>query len=521
MPARPSRKTVPVVALAAILAAALAGCGKARELEAAASGSVNCTLCHGEPLATFDASVDLTFAAPPRGVNGGTRTADLDVGQHQAHLRAGPFALGFACATCHEVPADLAHANGPLVVTLRGAGQALLPASLGSYDPATHTCATYCHGATIAGGTAATKPPAWTQSFAACDGCHGLPPHSGSSDLTTCATCHPGTMNADGTLDVAGGKHVNGRIDAVGGHLPGYADPANAAFHGPDALAFLERQPGAITCTDCHGADLRGSTGPSCFGCHATPGLPNAVFAQGVANWQTNCTFCHGTPTEPFDYATQLARAAPPADVGGRLSGANTPARTGAHQVHLAGSAIAPAFACATCHAVPTQAAPLAHLSGGAAQVTLSGAGQGSLAASLGTYAGGTCSTYCHRPTSLASGTVGGGTPSWTGSGYACNACHGNTTGDARSFWPSTGEHATHVSANGKNLPCYYCHSEVVTSDTPPAAPGIANVALHVNGTENVRLGDGAVRYNGNVISGTWNASTRSCQPSCHGPQPW
>jgi hypothetical protein len=170
---------------------------------------------------------------------------------------------------------------------------------------------------------------------------------------------------------------------------------------------------------------------------------------------------------------------------------------------------------------VPSQASPLAHLVGGVAQVTLSGAGQASLPASLGTYSGGTCSTYCHRPTSLVTGTVGGSTPSWSGSGYACNACHGNTTGDARNFWPSTGEHAKHASTGGKNFPCYYCHNEVVASDTPPAAPGIANRALHVNGQENVRLGDGVVKYNNTVISGTWNSSTKSCAPSCHGTEIW
>jgi hypothetical protein len=207
--------------------------------------------------------------------------------------------------------------------------------------------------------------------------------------------------------------------------------------------------------------------------------------------------------------------------VNGRLSGTSSVAKTGAHQLHLAGSAIAPAFACATCHAVPSQASPLAHLVGGVAQVTLSGAGQASLPASLGTYSGGTCSTYCHRPTSLVTGTVGGSTPSWSGSGYACNACHGNTTGDARNFWPNTGEHAKHASTGGKNFPCYYCHNEVVTSDTPPAAPGIANRALHVNGQENVRLGDGVVKYNNTVISGTWNSSTKSCAPSCHGTEIW
>ncbi len=428
-------------------------------------------------------------------------------------LKVRSFALAFACETCHVVPTDLGHASQPVVVTLRGAGRALLPADLGTYDATAHTCDTYCHGKDISGGTVATKPPSWTGSFSNCDACHGLPPHSGASDLTTCATCHPDTMSSNGTLNVAGGKHVNGHIDVVGGHLSGYGDPASPDFHGPDALAYLEQQPGATNCSSCHGADLTGGTGPSCTTCHAAP---SALFPSGVADWKTNCTFCHGTPTEPFTYASQLARAAPPDDVTGRLTGTITASKTGAHQIHLAGSAVAPAFSCATCHPVPTQATPLAHLSGGTAQVTLAGAGQAYLPSPLGTYSGGQCAVYCHNPPSSASGTVGGSSPAWSGSGYACNACHGNV-GDARNYWPDTGHHDNHCSSNRGNLRCYYCHSEVVSNVDQSSIPAIAAPELHVNGREDVHFGDGTVNYSGTVISGTWNGT--SCSASCHNNQ--
>ncbi len=496
--------------VAPFAALVLTACSSARNIDSVGTG-VNCTMCHGNPLATFDPATDLTNAAPPVGPYGGTLTTDLDVGQHQAHLNPGPFALGFACATCHAVPTDLTHVGQPVAVSLRGAGQALLAASLGTYDTTAHTCATYCHGSGIAGGTVATKPPSWVQSFSNCDACHGLPPHSGSTDLTTCATCHPATMNTDGTLNVAGGKHVNGHIDML--HPASYADPTSPAFHGSDALAFLEQLGGARDCASCHGADLAGGVGPSCTGCHAA--TASALFPAGVADWKTNCTFCHGTPTEPFDYGSQLAQAAPPDDVTGRLTGTNTAARTGAHQLHLAGSAVAPAFSCATCHAVPAQATPLAHLDGGTAQVTLSGAGQGSLPASLGTYSGGTCAVYCHNPpTTASSGTAGGSTPSWSGSGYACNACHGNAS-DARNYWPATGRHDRHCASGNGNLRCYYCHSAVVTDVDASSTPAIASPTLHVNGVANVQFGDGSVTYDSQVISGGWNGT--SCTASCHG----
>jgi len=505
-------RSTPVAFVAGIAALVLTACSSARNIDAMGIG-VNCTMCHGLAMASFDPVTDLTNAAPPVGPYGGTLTTDLDVGQHQAHLNPGAFALGFACGTCHAVPTDLAHVGRPVVVSLRGAGQMLLPTGLGTYDATAHTCTTYCHGSGIAGGTGATKPPSWVQSFSNCDACHALPPHAGSTDLTTCATCHPATMNPNGTLNVAGGKHVNGHIDAVGHDVgTGYADPTSPAFHGSDALAYLEQQPAAMNCSSCHGTDLTGGLGPSCTGCHAA--TASALFPAGVADWKTNCTFCHGTPTEPFDYGSQLAQAAPPDDVTGRLTGTNTAARTGAHQLHLAGSAVAPAFSCATCHAVPAQATPLAHLVGGTAQVTLSGAGQASLPGSLGTYSGGTCAVYCHNPPSSASGTVGGASPSWSGSGYACNACHGNGF-DARRYWPDTGQHDRHCASNNENLHCYYCHSAVVTDVAASSIPGIATPSLHVNGVANVQFGG---TYNSQVVSGTWNGA--SCAPSCHGNNP-
>jgi hypothetical protein len=180
----------------------------------------NCTFCHGVKNAAFAYASDLNQAAPPLDVAG--LSSGARVGAHQKHLGAGSRAVAFACATCHAVPEQataLAHLDGTATVSLRGAGQAALPADLGAYTPATQTCATYCHGSTLQGGSVPAL--AWTASDVACNTCHGLPPATGrhASNFgphafmgTNCALCHLDV--ADTTLNVVDRtKHVNGVVD--------------------------------------------------------------------------------------------------------------------------------------------------------------------------------------------------------------------------------------------------------------------------------------------------------------------
>ena len=108
-------------------------------------------------------------------------------------------------------------------------------------------------------------------------------------------------------------------------------------------------------------------------------------------------------------------------------------------------------------------------------------------------------STYCHgRFTGGTSATV-----SWTSTTQAsCTSCHGNP--------PSTGDHSTHSSRLG----CYNCHNAVVNSSRV-----IIDKTLHVNGVDNVKFGG---TYNSRTVTGTWNASTRTCSSlSCHGSETW
>ena len=43
----------------------------------------------------------------------------------------------------------------------------------------------------------------------------GHPALSGTVTAATCSQCHPSTVNPNGTINVAGGKHVNGVADVA------------------------------------------------------------------------------------------------------------------------------------------------------------------------------------------------------------------------------------------------------------------------------------------------------------------
>ena len=272
------------------------------------------------------------------------------------------------------------------------------------------------------------------------------------ANLTYCYICHPTSVNPDGT-HTDGGTHLNGVKDSSFMH----GDYSSPAVHGP---AYFDYLVGATTvdCKRCHGANLDGGTvGPSCTACHA---------ANGWTGWQTNCSFCHGAKTAAakagYALATHPTWSAP---ARRHLAAAHRRGRPGPHRRppdppdrhHAAASA--PAFSCATCHAVP---ADLSHIGGSAARATvaLSGAGQASLPASLGSYnqATGTCATYCHGTSA---------SPAWSTTGVTCGACHGLA---------AAGPHPTRL---GGLTACAGCHPETMNAD------GTINLAggKHLNGT--------------------------------------
>lgn len=160
-----------------------------------------CSGCHG----------DATSPAPPRDLSGATATSAPGVGAHRAHLEAPHLLRGpIACATCHRVPArlgDAGHLDSP--------APAEVEASLG-WDGGSQTCGSaWCHG---------PARPRWTsRGQVTCGTCHGIPPadaaHAPGLPLSSCAGCHPRTVDAFGNILVTSGpggltsEHLDGNVD--------------------------------------------------------------------------------------------------------------------------------------------------------------------------------------------------------------------------------------------------------------------------------------------------------------------
>ncbi len=495
-----SRRLLASAALASLASLAiLSGCDKARPLPAPADPSRGCTSCHG--------GQDNSTGAPPwslprnaagdivsggNQVDGAAATTHVEVGAHSRHV-----SRGVSCGACHVVPTQISspgHNTGKRATVtfkeLAAAGNVIPSAWNADPGAASHTCSNYCHGSPPFSAGGSNHAPDWLRpADGACGTCHGqgtsgnpLPPAGAGHPqvdgagqpipITGCIACHPGTVNADGTINVAGGKHVNGVLDGGSGHPAGWADPAS---HGPAATAGLQN------CAACHGADFSGGTsGVSCNACHATAGHPS---------WQTECTFCHGDPARTADAAfpevgtgavVRANLASPP--VGSQGENAISAYAVGAHQAHVSPTRYADAMPCAECHG-PALPADTAHVGG---QVLL---GWGPVAAAHGTPLappagetnrwndatlpanGANCTNYCHGAT------LGGGTrpsPKWNEgpSGASCGSCH--------ALPPAAS--AGHVQRGD----CATCHPGYPSS--PVAASTITGAALatHVDGTAQV-----------------------------------
>jgi hypothetical protein len=243
------------------------------------------------------------------------------------------------------------------------------------------------------------------------------------------------------------------------GHPEGYAEPA---VHGPDANASI------ATCQGCHAPDFSGGwTGRSCNECHAS---------AGFADWQSNCTFCHGTKTPGWSAATQLALAAPPQGVNGQTA-ASDPG-VGAHQAHVAANRFTGGFGCAECHPAVAALLDANHLGPSPAEVQLGA--RASAGGATPVYTPGAApscaTTYCHG--TFVGGVNGGqgATMVWNDrpGSATCSSCH---TAPAANSKPNSVWHERHVfGTNGVPAPqaCGRCHLGYGSDSV--------NAALHVNG---------------------------------------
>ncbi|ABC82846.1 CxxxxCH/CxxCH domain c-type cytochrome [Anaeromyxobacter dehalogenans] len=483
-----SRRTAGLPAV--VLALALAGCNSARNAatEERADGTA-CTRCHG--------GADNTSGAPPLDAHGESDTTRISVGAHTAHVSGSHgIAAPLGCEACHAVPDPahpLAHVDGKPRVVLGVAAKA--NGTVASWNPADATCSAYCHGVSLAGG-AATRPT-WTRvdgSQAACGACHGDPPPAPHPQSTDCGICHPATILAGTlrTIDVAGGRHLNGTVDFSTGCADCHGDPTRPrnpaapprGTHGEtDASAVavgahrahLEAGPlaGPFACTECHavptGLEHLDGTAQISFGALARRGAQPSWDRTSAT---CASTYCHGATLR---------------NGGGERT---TPVWTGG----------ATQAACGTCHGAPP---PPPHPRGTGCAICHPGTvnGDGTVNVAGGMHVDGTVQVNQFHPVNwmeptahgyaanrdLAScRTCHGEDLAGGGTGISCAACHGagwqsnctfchgdanravnqpappvGTQGELGTAAPAVGAHLAHVQAGTLRgpLPCSECHT--------------------------------------------------------------
>jgi predicted CxxxxCH...CXXCH cytochrome family protein len=244
-------------------------------------------------------------------------------------------AAPIACAECHPIPGDTAHATNPPPARVTFGTLASANGATPAWNQATGGCsASYCHGSFSFNGVSGTAASiTWTDvTHLDCTSCHGMPPTghipvANAPAASSCSSCHPTSISPDGSVNLGGGTHLDGKADvaalgctschgdatrtprqagtdanlvsappaaptgapayAVGVHDGHVNPPATGAFSAP------------IACVVCHPptTDLR----------HATSPPPSSVVFSGVAlaggarpTWtvsSTGCaaTYCHGS----------------------------------------------------------------------------------------------------------------------------------------------------------------------------------------------------------------------------------
>jgi predicted CxxxxCH...CXXCH cytochrome family protein len=439
-----------------------------------------CSSCHGNE----------NNAAPPKSLNGSEDTGTVEVGAHQAHLSGGTLRGAISCDECHLVPDEM-DSDGHFGEAPADLTWGIL-ATMGDLEPEWNrtgaTCAsTYCHGGTLTGGS--NTKPKWTTvdgSQDACGSCHGNPPPAPHPQNDQCNVCHPNTVTVGLEIDMAGGRHIDGKVD------------------GPGA-----------SCSACHGSNDNPAPPPAVDGETETTdiavGAHQIHLSGGKIRKGVNCAECHVIPGNLSD-ATHMDVA--PAEVvfGELASGDGEPiwtygsascSSTYCHGSTLSGGEVeAPVWtvvdgsqtACSSCHGNPP---PEPH-----PQVA-------------------DCN-MCHPETVMADGTIDlearrhiDGEINVIGS--TCNACHGNDinsapplslAGEEDTSVTEVGAHQAHLIAGTyrESIACNECHVVPGTMDSPG------------------HLDDGPAEVTWGTLAtaagadGEWDRETTTCSSTyCHG----
>ena len=521
---------------------------------------LTCNACHGGG----------ANAAPPKDTTGATATTGRGVGAHQSHLGGGAgISAPLDCDACHVTPTlvgDVGHLDSPLPAEIAFGTLAKVAGATPEWQPEATTCAgSYCHGATLKGGS--NTAPSWTTvngTQAACGTCHGAPPPPPHTSFPGCGVCHPATAAIDGSI-AHPEKHVDGVLEVQ--------PPACNACHGgaTNAAPPGDTQGGTATTlatVGAHQAHLVGSglaSPVACDECHVVPiGVANAghidappaevsfgtlatplgmtpswngpaatcstTYCHGatlsggtqtlpvwtaVDGSQKTCTSCHGNPPplpHPQDSACGDCHPATADSSGNVVHPEN----------HIDGNLQVGALECNACHGGAANAAPPNDTAGNTSTGLLSvGAHQSHITAASGLAAPIECGA-CHTtptawsdaghldpaPAEIVFGALAatdGASPEWTHATGGCSStyCHGSTLSGGTNKAP------VWTTVDGSQAACGTCHG----APPPPPHTGYPGCAACHDQTT---AADGTIAHPEKHVDGLIELSAPTCT-TCHG----
>ena len=355
----------------------------------------------------------------------------------------------------------------------------------------------------------------WNSAVAAdCGSCHKSPPttanHHNAAALTTCASCHGGTVNAAGVVNVAGGLHVNGAINTS-----------------------------TLTCTTCHGGDARRDrhAGPERrrraqgHGCLRTPTATSATTANGVGVHASHvlgtrsrpvlCNACHVVPTTQVHKTgvattgtVTLANLSNTGGVTSTYAGAGgTCSNTYCHGNFAGGAGAiatpswktAATLSCTSCHGAPPALTAASHHPANTNCATCHGAGNTATTVVAATHVDGTVNlsrtgcTLCHGDLTQ---TAVAATSNASAPGF--NAAAADTTGATAATAAAVGAHAAHLNGTrwrATALACNECH-------TVPGAGDVAHATGVGSGGARAVIAFGTLARTGGITTAAYAGST-------------